>query len=166
MDFLDDNAEETQDTAPPRQPAFRHSYREAFCLWVLLLFWEAMTCPAISHSPLHSGTELLTVAGIVYGAVLLGRYHADPSAAFLFGMGCTIVFLPRYIFSGPAKRQFRHVPPNVPLTVAIWVGVAFGLGFACWLIAKLVARRPSVEIHPSSQSDEQVSDETPEKPTA
>lgn len=163
MGFLKDNAEETQDTASPKQSVLRHSYVEAFYLWLFLLFWEAMTSPAISHSDLHSPMEILTVAGLVYGAFYLGRYHADPPAAFFFGMGCAFVFLPRYVFSAPMYRQYRHYPPDVPLTIALWVGVALGLGFACWLVAMIATRVQSQKIKSRTHVDE-IGDETPKHP--
>lgn len=165
MDFLDDNADETQAKTSAKPALFRHMYFEAFCLWLFLLFWEGVTCPAISHSDLHSPTEIITLIGIVYGAFCFGRYHADQSAAFFFGMACIFVFMPRYVFSGPMHRQYRHVPPNVALTIAIWVGVTLGLGFACWLIAKLAAQGLNEENDNSNSQDNEPANEETQIPT-
>ena len=130
----------------------------------LIILWEMLTAPAVSHSNSWRGLPI-SVALLIFGAYRTAKHDGRDNWFFLWGVVASLLFLPRFFGMDRFHLWLQYQAPPTDVIVICWIGVALVLGVLCWSAAQLQrsfirhagrdgTNRPEAEPHaPAAEPD-------------
>ncbi len=102
-------------------------------IYSLVMVWEMLTTPMISHTDSWQGVGVSLMA-LPVGAFVLAKHPGPPSRFFIFGAAGALLFLWRFIHMDRFSLWLQY--HSTEAIVTCWVLFIVGMGTTCWVAAK------------------------------
>jgi len=98
--------------------------------YFLVLFWEGLTIPAVSHSDSWRGVWV-SVLVLPFGAFRLARHGARGGTLFVFGSAGALLFVPRFLMMDRFSLWLQYQAPSDIVIVFSWIAFTLIIGSVC-----------------------------------
>jgi hypothetical protein len=104
--------------------------------YLIVLVWEALTTPGVSHSDSWRGVWL-SLATIPFGAYRLGRIGGRPATLFIYGCGSAFLFVPRWLGMDRFRLWLEYQAPSNSVLMLGWILFTLLMGTICAFAASI-----------------------------
>ncbi|MBA4032829.1 MAG: hypothetical protein C0478_18325 [Planctomyces sp.] len=110
---------------------------QVIIVYSAIALWEYVNIPYVS-SMSHWNGLYLSLMGLSAGAWWIGTRFQPTSWAFVFGLGGSLLFVPRFIDMRLPRYGAIELSHGTTIITFLWVLFAMILGIACWVTALIV----------------------------
>lgn len=110
---------------------------QVIIVYSAIALWEYVNVPYVSSMSSWSGLYL-SLMGLPAGAWWIGTRFQPTSWAFVFGLGGSLLFVPRLIDMRLPRYWAIELSHGTAIIMLLWVLFAVILGIVCWVTALTV----------------------------